>query len=261
MVWNSRIEILEDVARPLLALGSDYKDGHSIPLHRHRRHQLLFGAAGTVIVTTRGGSWMIPPQQGIWIPAGTDHAVRMLGDVHMHSLYLEPEAISDMPADCQVMGIPAFMRGLMREALDLPAEYDQGSRGGALIELLLHELRRLPALPLGLPMPAGHPALLARCQAFLAAPTPHATIDEWAALLSLSRRAFTRLFRQETGQSFAAWRQHACLHAALPRLAAGEPVTRVALDLGYDNPAAFTSMFKRCLGVPPRHYLRRGEIS
>ncbi len=259
MVWNSRIEILEDVARPLVALGTDYKNGHIIPTHRHRRHQLLFGAAGTVIVTTRGGSWMIPPRQGIWIPAGTDHAVSMLGEVHMHSLYLEPDAISDMPADCQVMAIPAFTQGLMREALDLPAEYGPGGRAEALMALLLHELRRLPALPLGLPMPANHAALQALCQTFLAAPTPHATIDEWAAALSLSRRAFTRLFRQETGESFAVWRQHACLHAALPRLGAGEPVTRVALDLGYDNPAAFTSMFKRCLGVPPRHYLRRGD--
>ena len=30
----------------------------------------------------------------------------------------------------------------------------------------------------------------------------------------------------------------------------------VAGALGYDNPAAFTTMFKRALGVPPRAYLR-----
>lgn len=259
MVWNSRVEILEDVARPLLALGTEYKNGHAIAKHRHRRHQLLFGAKGIVIVSAQGSSWMIPPDQGIWLPAGTDHAVRMLGNVHIHSLYLEPDAISGMPTDCEVMGIPDFVQGLMREALDLPAEYDQNSRAGALMELLLHELRRLPALPLGLPMPVRHPALLARCEAFLTAPTPHATIDDWAAALSLSRRAFTRRFREETGLSFASWRQQACLHAALPRLSAGEAVTRVALDLGYDNPASFTTMFKRCLGVPPSHYLRRGS--
>ena len=34
----------------------------------------------------------------------------------------------------------------------------------------------------------------------------------------------------------------------MPRLAAGEPVTAVALDLGYENPAAFTTMFKRAFG-------------
>jgi AraC-like DNA-binding protein len=75
----------------------------------------------------------------------------------------------------------------------------------------------------------------------------------------MSRRAFTRLFRRETGLTFATWRQQACLIAALPRLAAGEPVTAVAIDLGYDNPAAFTSMFKRALGSSPRAYLKKKE--
>ncbi|WP_275287644.1 helix-turn-helix domain-containing protein [Halomonas elongata] len=35
---------------------------------------------------------------------------------------------------------------------------------------------------------------------------------------------------------------------ALPRLAAGEPVTRIALDLGYESPGAFATMFRRQLG-------------
>ncbi|MEJ1976532.1 MAG: AraC family transcriptional regulator [Acetobacteraceae bacterium] len=87
--------------------------------------------------------------------------------------------------------------------------------------------------------------------------TPHETIDGWSSALGMSRRAFTRLFRRETGLSFVAWRQQACLFAALPRLFAGEPVTAVAIELGYDNPAAFTTMFKRLLGAPPRRYLQQ----
>ena len=48
----------------------------------------------------------------------------------------------------------------------------------------------------------------------------------------------------------------ACLFAALPRLAGGEAVTSVALDLGYENVAAFTTMFRRMLGKAPRNYLK-----
>ncbi|TIL78669.1 MAG: helix-turn-helix transcriptional regulator, partial [Mesorhizobium sp.] len=43
---------------------------------------------------------------------------------------------------------------------------------------------------------------------------------------------------------------------ALPRLADGEPITRVALDLGYDSVPAFITMFKRMLGTSPRGYMR-----
>ena len=71
----------------------------------------------------------------------------------------------------------------------------------------------------------------------------------------MSRRSFTRLFRRETGLSFVAWRQQACLLCAMPRLAAGEAVTTIAIDLGYENPAAFTLMFRRAFGSPPLTYL------
>jgi AraC-like DNA-binding protein len=54
--------------------------------------------------------------------------------------------------------------------------------------------------------------------------------------------------------SFGDWRSRARLLTALPRLAAGEKVTSIALDLGYDSPSAFTSMFKRALGKTPSAY-------
>jgi AraC-like DNA-binding protein len=256
MVRNSSVEFHDDVQRPLIALGNEFPGGHVLLPHEHRRHQLLYCAAGAAAVNTSCGSWVIPPECALWTPGGIIHEVRMLGDVSMRTLYLEPGAIAGMPARCEVLAISPFMRSLMLEAIDLPVEYEPASRAGALMTLIQHELQQLTVQPLALPMPA-HPILAARCRAFLAHPTPHESIDGWANALGMSRRAFTRLFRQETGTSLAAWRQQACLLASLPRLIAGEPVTRVALDLGYDNPAAFTAMFKRSLGLSPRTYLKQ----
>lgn len=254
MVRNNHVEAFDSVARPIIALGNEYAEGHHIPPHRHRRGQLLYGASGAVMVTTAQGTWVMPPQCGMWIPGGTVHDVRMLGVVNTRSLYLEAEAATGLPDRCQVVEISPLMRSLMADAVDLPVEYDLNSRAGAVMALIQHELQEMPVLPLSLPFPE-HPALAERCRAFLVAPTPHETIDGWCETLGMSRRSFTRLFRQQTGLSFAVWRQQACLVAALPRLVAGEPVTTVALDLGYDNPAAFTTMFKRLLGASPRHYL------
>ena len=61
---------------------------------------------------------------------------------------------------------------------------------------------------------------------------------------------------KETGLPFAGWRQQARLLAAMALLAAGQPITRIAVDLGYDSPSAFTAMFRRALGAPPSHYFR-----
>ncbi|WP_456816521.1 helix-turn-helix domain-containing protein [Bradyrhizobium sp. USDA 4508] len=52
------------------------------------------------------------------------------------------------------------------------------------------------------------------------------------------------------------WRQRVRLLEALARLGAGEAVTCVALDVGYESPSAFAAMFKRELGAAPRQYLR-----
>ena len=71
----------------------------------------------------------------------------------------------------------------------------------------------------------------------------------------MSRRTFTRLFRTQTGASFAAWRQQVCLLAAIERLSMGQPVTRVALDLGYASPSAFAAAFRQVLGTAPSQYM------
>ncbi|SOB91901.1 AraC family transcriptional regulator [Thalassospira xiamenensis] len=242
-----------EVPRPIIALGTDYPDGHVIAAHRHDRDQLLYGMTGVLMASTPQGAWMMPPQRGMLIPAGVIHEVRLFGDVKMRSLYLRPDRLGDTDNQCKVVGISSLMRHLLIEAVAVPPEYDMAGRDGALMALIEHEIKRLPVLPLSLPLPE-QAGLREKCRAFLASPTPHETIDDWCHHLGMSRRSFTRQFRKETGSSFVEWRQQACILAALPRLAAGEAVTTIAMDLGYDNPAAFSNMFKRILGASPRDY-------
>ena len=50
------------------------------------------------------------------------------------------------------------------------------------------------------------------------------------------------------------WRQQLRLVVGLERLAAGDPVGRVAADLGYSTQSAFGAMFKAHLGCSPGAY-------
>ena len=246
--------MLDDaVARPISAVGADYPPAYELDWHRHRRGQLLYAAKGVVAVHTPQGAWMAPPERAVWTPGGMPHAVKMVGAVTTRGVSIEPDLWRSPGDRPQVIGVSPLLRNLLLTASQLPAEYEIAGRDGLVMQLLVAEVDRAPVIPLNVPFPTS-PALAAKCHAFLQRPNPHDTIDAWSAELGIGRRAFTRAFRRETGMSFAEWRQQAMLLVALPRLAEGDAVTSVALDLGYDSPAAFATMFKRVVGVAPSRY-------
>lgn len=243
----------EDVPRPVVGIGNTFPASFELAEHRHRRGQFLYAASGVIAVGTPEGSWVAPPERAVWIPAGTPHSVRMVGVVQTRNVLIDPAAYEALPGSCRVVGVSALLRQLLVAAAEIPTDYDEDGRDGLVMTLLVAEIRSAPRIPIAVPFPQ-HPALAALCDAFLEHPSAAAGIDRWAHALAMNRRSFTRLFRRETGMSFAEWRQQACVSIALPRLAAGESITSIALDLGYDGPANFSTMFKRMLGVPPSRY-------
>jgi hypothetical protein len=143
MVWNAPVTVLDDIPQPIVALGNNYPDGHWIAPHQHRRGLLISGASGTVICSAPQGTWVMPPQRGMWIPLGIEDNVRLVGSVTLQSIFLEPNAIEGMPHHCQVLGITPFMRSLIAEALDLPD--DPNGYAAALMALVQHECGGFPS--------------------------------------------------------------------------------------------------------------------
>jgi AraC-like DNA-binding protein len=257
-VRNTSVETVDGLDRPVLAIGNDYAPGTVLEEHHHRRAQFLYGASGLMEVGTDDGAWVVPPNCGVWIPARKPHRVRMVG-VSTRSLYIAPQAAPRPGARCEVLLVSPLLQALLLEAVDIPALYAPQGRDAALMRLALHELARAPALPFFAPLPRDA-ALHALCVAFLHAPHMATLAAAWAARLHQSERSFTRFFRAQTGMAFGQWRQHACLVAALARLSAGQAVTAVALDLGYESPGAFSTMFKRRLGFKPSEVARQTAV-
>ena len=208
-----------------------------------------------MLARTGQGAWMVPPLQGMWMPAGIDHGIAMLAPVSTRGVYLESEATVGMPTRCQVLGVSPLLCELLIEAVDLPSEYDTDGRAGMIMSLAIEEIRLAPGLPLSLPLPPDE-KLAAQCRRFLEAPSAQETIDLWCRDLAISRRTFTRRFQRETGLTYSAWQRRACLVSALPRLLCGERDTTLAFDLGYSSPATLTSIqahHRDCTtGIPAR---------
>lgn len=224
--------------------------GAAIPEHSHRRAQLIYAHTGTMKVRAAGNLWMLPASHALWMPPGVVHEIRMAGPVEMRTLYIEPRHAGRIGRDCRVLFVSPLLRELILRAMELPLLYDVRGMEGRVMALILDELAALPAQPLGLRMPADA-RLLRLCERVLDDLSVRPRIAALGAAVGLSERSVARLFLRQTGMSFGRWLQQAKLLRAFELFEQGRSVTRVALELGYAGPSAFTKMFRRSLGKTP----------
>ncbi len=246
----------------VIALRSDPAPGSQFSLgtqhyakHSHRRTQLFCIDSGLMQVSTGRGSWVMPAQRAAWIPAGLEHQVQVSGVLSGWSVLIKPERCTQLPQQPCVLAVSELLRALVQRAASWAQETQLSEHQNRLCELLLDELALSPQLPLHLPLPADR-RLLKLVKAVLAQPASSRSQQDWAAWAGLSVSTLNRLCVEETGLSFARWRQQAALNHALQALSAGTPVARVAQALGYGSASAFVAMFKREMGHSPRRYLQ-----
>jgi AraC-like DNA-binding protein len=200
----------------------DYPAGHVVPLHFHDRDQLVYASRGVMTVSTRDGTWVVPPHRAVWIPARIPHTITMSGVVAMRTLYLRPRLAKGPPRDCGV---------------------------------ILHQLETVHTIPLQLPH-LSDPRLKRIAEILMKDPRDARTLTQLCRETGAGKRSVERLFQQEIGMTFGKWRQQLRLMHGMRLLAEGAKVTHAALESGYGTPSAFTSMFRKALGITPRSYFR-----
>jgi AraC-like DNA-binding protein len=115
----------------------------------------------------------------------------------------------------------------------------------------------LPVTTLSPPLPVDERARRV-AEGLFADVTDSRTLAAWGRAVGASARTLARLFAAETGMGFERWRTTARLAAALPLLAAGQPVGTTAYQVGYATPSAFVAAFRREIGTTPAEYFRLG---
>jgi AraC-like DNA-binding protein len=218
--------------------------------------QLIYATRGVLTVHTTRGSWVLPAQRGLWVPAGVEHRIDIPGPVSLRSLYLVARLCRALPRDCCAVNVSPLLRELILYAVQLGALDRRVPEQRRLIAVILDQLKILDSIPLQLPMPA-EPRSAKAAGLLLRDPAGSDSLETIAARVGASLRTLERLFRAETGMAVGDWRRRMRVLHALRLLAAGEPVTTVALETGYESTSAFISMFRRELGTTPSRYFAR----
>jgi AraC-like DNA-binding protein len=221
--------------------------------HSHEGGFLGGVERGLVTLKLEDRTCLLGPSAGCWLPPREGHAADCFGAFAGWFLFVPKRTCASLPKHAMVIAPSQLLAAAVKE---LAASEARSSRRTMLARLVLDQVARcapLEGFTLAMPCSDGLRTLVGRV---LESPGDVMELDAVARLAGMSRRTFTRRFRDETGVSFEQWRQRACVYAAIERLARGESVGEVALAMGYESVSAFIAMFKKHTGFTPRAFAR-----
>ncbi|MFB9685273.1 helix-turn-helix transcriptional regulator [Amycolatopsis plumensis] len=221
----------------------------------HDRGHLVYAARGVLSVHTERGTSIVPANRVAWTPAGFVHRHRAHGHTDMRIVFLSAASAR------LVSGRPAVFTAspLAREvllALTGPREYDRAA-SARLRRVLVDELREAPEQPLHLPEPRDD-RLRAIARRLYADPGDTASLAELGQRVGASARTLSRLFRDELGMTFPAWRTQVRIGHALILLADGHDTASTARACGWANPSHFIAAFTAVVGTTPGRHRASG---
>ena len=254
--YSDNISYSERIPRPIVAVALNYPGNQRIPIHIHQSAQLLYACSGVMTVTTQKGIWVVPPQRAVWVPMRMEHEILTCGRLSMRTLYIKGDHAADLPKECHVVTVSQLLKELILQAVRLPRLYDLQGADGRIMSVILDQIRSLSVTPLDLRIPRD--SRLSKIYKTLGEnPADNRSLENWGRKVGACSRTLTRLFQIETNMNFRQWRRQFRILEALKRLGRDEPVTNVALALGYDSPSAFICMFKKALGQTPGKYFKQ----
>jgi len=206
-------------------------------------------------VRTRNGTWVVPPHRAVWIPAEIPHTITMSGLVAMRTLYLKPRLAKGLPRDCCVINVSTLLKELILHACTVRTLKKSVKWQMHLVAVILHQLEEVQTIPLQLPH-LSDPRLVRIAEILMSDLCDSRTLAQLCKVTGAGKRSVERLFQQEIGMTFGKWRQQLRLMQGMRLLAEGAKVTHAALESGYGTPSAFTSMFRKALGITPSSYFR-----
>jgi len=247
--------------RPLRGKLRTLRQQAQIQPHRHEWAQLVFSTQGVLHVQAADSTYIVPPSRAVWVAPNVEHTTGAIEEAQLHTIYFAPALLPGPDwQECRVLEVTPLLRELAQQ-LDHQSNHQseaapEPERERLLSELIVNELRRARTLTLGIALPQDT-RLRRLCEAMLAQPALHASLEEWAESSGASPRTVSRLFRQQLGVSFAQWRSQVLLAHALSMAARRRPMKLIAAELGYASASAFTAMVTRTMGMPPSQFFAR----
>jgi AraC-like DNA-binding protein len=226
--------------------------------HSHDFHQVVYAFEGVVEVDTVTTHYLLPPQQAVWIPAGTTHVTTM-ARVRTVSMLFDQSMIASPGNRTRILAVAPVLRETIlyaarwpinRPSSDPTADAFFDALARLVLDCLDHEM------PLCLPRSSD--PLIAAAMEYTNEHLSDVTLSELCDVVGVSERTVRRTFPADTGMS---WREYVTTSRLLRAMALlAEPrqsVLEVATRVGFGSVSAFTRGFSHYTGETPSEYRRR----
>jgi AraC-like DNA-binding protein/mannose-6-phosphate isomerase-like protein (cupin superfamily) len=252
---DNDILIPESQTVPLVGLSENYPNLSSEP-HSHEYGQLYYCASGAIKVQIASGVWLVAPHRAVWIPQGVTHHSRSKQSVSLRILYVNQNYYPNLPKETTVIQVSTLLRELIEAVIQQGNQWSKRTQEARLAQVTIDKIISAPQELLYLPLPEDSRALLA-CQLMQKKAELHLDIQGICQQAGLSQRTLVRILQAELKMSLQQWKQQLLLMKSIEMISEKKSITRIAMDLGYANPSAFITMFKKALGVSPNEYTNR----
>lgn len=222
--------------------------GDEVQPHYHDDHQLIYASTGVLEVFVPEGTWFTPSVRAVWVPAGTVHHWQVHGAATVRMVGIPVAVMPSAERVPALVPVNALLRELIiASSEEGPAETPAARR---LLRVLVDRVEPSSEAPTVVPTLLD-PRLRDAQRVLQSDMASSPSLSELGRRVGASERTLSRLFREELGMGYAAWRAQLRLHRAALMLAEGRTVTQTAVDCGFSSASAFVGAFKAAFGRTP----------
>ncbi|MBB3423924.1 AraC-like DNA-binding protein [Rhizobium sp. BK312] len=239
-----------DPPNPVSFRTENYRAGTVFPKKSQPWGELNYAITGICEFDIEGMRYLSPPHYAIWLPPQTMHGAVIQHDLRYATVYVERALCANLPDKPSTLSISPLLKAILADFAARDVTIPETAEDLRLAQVLVDQIRLAPRCESYLPL-SDDPLLGPLLSALQADPGDRHSLAEWARRMGTTERTLSRRCQDDLGLSFNEWRLRLKLVAALSMIEAGEPVHRIATQLGYSNASAFIAMFRRLTGTSP----------
>jgi len=231
--------------------------------HHHDLHQIEYAVHGAVEVETSDGTYLLPPHQAAWIPAGCTHQATLHAAVTTISVLFDPSLVPAAGDRVRILTASPLIREMVMHAVRWPITRRETDPAAddffrTLGHLVGDELRHES----GRGLPTSDDPVVAAAIDYTQRHLATATLGATCAAIGVSERTLRRRFAARLDMSWRSYLTQARILRSMALLTEpGRTVLDVSLAVGFDNVSAFARSFTRHAGEAPSAYRRRAATS